>query len=1215
MTEIRVVDYARRLGDLQGLAPGELDTYLQDLADRLGLQGGPRLQLLGLAQLAAQKRAARPPLPDAPPLISLRQLLYDPRVLPIVARLGRPKAGDAIRPGVRKEIWLAAPPAALRGSPAGDHAAAAAAEDSLELVGLAVLKSGGAAEAAWAELGRPMQKAWPKFVRAGRPGAAIAITLEEADDLSRALLAEKEIAGQLDAAVTAPRSQAARALPAARPPAAPGRSPALDLARELSEAAGWAPPQSENGALQMLVQVGALQELAELGAGRPDAGRDLADAMKARRQEQLAAAGLASQLAADAARAAQLSVLAAAKFGIGAALSLALVERGAAAAADPDEVLAALAKLKGAAAAKLVAAEHEGRLKNWAAEAANSCAHKMQLRQLRDAADEDRERLVLARLKKFLAPAKGAGLRECQRCGFAVICPHELTTYELRLAHAPYAELEKGLRPYRSEGSGAATEVFCKLCGGRLLGGVAGPDAAKILGRVGEIEDDLRSALWGDALRLAGGAKPFLKFSSPIDPRNFASELIGVAFPLAAGDLGGRRRRAALGPRHERLVGKIYLYAQVLNLVLSARAKDAPRGRVLISLEGVRDGVPPSDLARALLAHLVSNSSQQTGGLEGVTKEKIANQFREAYKQILNTSGHQALIAFTGPELYLIEATTHPMYSALALGGRLAGRLPLGTTKQQKDPAGAVAREFEFVLGETLAQAASWKPPAKYGPFVRAVLAASSGGGRSFSYPSGSDPNWVARTPEIGMFGLSGLARGGAPSGAPTISDLFAGGAAGTPTVSDLFAGRATGGKKESKSKGSKENKIKKSKGKSLPGAPVPPEARPNSYRGALPALKVLRHYAAVRDAAGWAAHKKVRADAIKSAEPDLLMRLLATTPTRLALVHSAGRAYKNPPAALGRVYDLQGRRHEWQTGEPPIKCRACGLDWAQAEALDPVKVESAVRARSQAATMIAFFSRRCPEGTVHEGLPCAKCGRPETFEEGSPAAFAYFEKYSDAWRGLASRPLPALPRAAAPPAPDAAPFLKVAQEFGGRAVELAALLTAHGRNTRAEEFYNLGGGSEGRPEGELMVPPPPPVGFLDPRLAAADGAVRQLLTGLSRAGGAPKLPADFGWARRALAATGPGELLAYFQSVFAGLALAADVRAATQVVAKILDAESRLALAGEFRRGLLHEEMDVDVELEFKTDIGFSEPEGAKQTPYVALDMDVDRSLLAANL
>ncbi len=129
--------------------------------------------------------------------------------------------------------------------------------------------------------------------------------------------------------------------------------------------------------------------------------------------------------------------------------------------------------------------------------------------------------------------------------------------------------------------------------------------------------------------------------------------------------------------------------------------------------------------------------------------------------------------------------------------------------------------------------------------------------------------------------------------------------------------------------------------------------------------------------------------DAIVSAE-SARTRLLSIKYSHLFMAAMTGSStkfrYRN--TKLGRLYDENGRRHEWTKyvdsegnvltkplGFADIKCNVCGIMRSQCDRLDDNKIKSTLRLNIARDNFFIYYENKCPHGGIHESRPCKKCG------------------------------------------------------------------------------------------------------------------------------------------------------------------------------------------------------------------------------------------------
>lgn len=88
-------------------------------------------------------------------------------------------------------------------------------------------------------------------------------------------------------------------------------------------------------------------------------------------------------------------------------------------------------------------------------------------------------------------------------------------------------------------------------------------------------------------------------------------------------------------------------------------------------------------------------------------------------------------------------------------------------------------------------------------------------------------------------------------------------------------------------------------------------------------------------------------------------------------------------PFIMARIYDSNGKEHKWKNGV----CTVCGEKLVD-ETIDKNKlIADIVKLNHDIDNFYLYYQVQCPEGGLHDGIPCTKCG----FSGRDPA---YYEKY-----------------------------------------------------------------------------------------------------------------------------------------------------------------------------------------------------------------------------
>ena len=850
---------------------------------------------------------------------------------------------------------------------------------------------------------------------------------------------------------------------------------------------------------------------------------------------------------------------------------------------------------------KLVVTEYANRIEEWKLQAGNTCPHVALMQRFRAAVSLDEERKIMKRLREFFNRAAGAARSRgrpqltgdemawvvCRNCSFRLICPHLLELYQQKQDQAPYENIRRALQPYVStvNYTGAAAvfgyAFYCKICSEELFVR-AEESGLEELGGVGNMDNDFKKFLWAEMMKIVAprpGAPVLIRFTQSVDPRRFSGEAADACHPLALVAAGARRaaRGATTGQRLARtdqnqvwqeLLGVIYLYAYLFNLVLADAtgepAATASRSKpelsqhdVGISLENVRPNAAPEAYANALLTHLVKTHAVLLSKLENVTNEQVGNQFRDAYRHILDTHGRLQVVAQNGAKVFLTNLTKlDPYFAALNVGARVkslpgappGGPKPLGVVPAD-EPAKA-AQEFRTIMGATLADLVGAKFDKAFMPFIRAALSRRG----SVEYPTGVPPEWAYHIPELGLYKRAWGNRRAVeywqkhsppPSGAPDKGPQ------------KLAALVWVGGRREP------ERRPRKTRSAKAPPAkddarPAPDKQSEGARLFADSLFLAILYTTGVHNDETWDRYLQVAATAFRREKEFRRGFVYGQIPAyNFAYLSSPAPRFLSPrDVRITRLYDENGEAHVWDVylwhappsddekkgevytftkaeitkalnaadreGRPsPLAdyffddwiCSVCGARWKQTDKLDAKKAQRQLQVKARLSTFYIYYESRCPEDGLHVfggASACSKCGVDSTLlvasgrKKAPKEALAYYEKYADRLervrKAASSEAVRSMSKVTS--APTAAKTSKAAKP-PARSFDSVLKLATFMQKASASSNITVAqieamGATEGRTIDDVkggVGAPPPPERLDDPRILAADNTVRLLLT------------------------------------------------------------------------------------------------------------------------
>jgi len=204
------------------------------------------------------------------------------------------------------------------------------------------------------------------------------------------------------------------------------------------------------------------------------------------------------------------------------------------------------------------------------------------------------------------------------------------------------------------------------------------------------------------------------------------------------------------------LLAVIYLYAYLFSLALGVPPKtqnvklaDIVRVELYMPGQNQKSGAKqkpaPDEIAQTLLVHLVRAQSYSISKLESVSNQQIGNQFRDAYRHIQDTHGRLLITQQDSAAMMLTNLTYLDPYFAVLVK---AYEISTGASLWAKHTPTSAAALFSRIMGSSISDILASKPPAEYGPFVRSMLSRKGG----IEFPSGVKPEWVYHIPELNLF-------------------------------------------------------------------------------------------------------------------------------------------------------------------------------------------------------------------------------------------------------------------------------------------------------------------------------------------------------------------------------------------------------------------------------------------------------------------------------
>jgi hypothetical protein len=819
----------------------------------------------------------------------------------------------------------------------------------------------------------------------------------------------------------------------------------------------------------------------------------------------------------------------------------------------------------------VIVTEYENLIRQWDLQAANKCPHLGIARALREATAIGEQRKQIGRLREYLPTAGPSSKQEwipCKSCNFRAICPHALRRVELEIAQAPFEAVQAQLRPYArqvdltTDPLSSNYAFYCKICGEKLYEVFGNEFDIEGIRRLGNFDDDLKQFLWRTMMHILDpgrGTPPLVRFDRPVDPARFSAEASDLCHPLIHSVRTSPRFPAGSTQRAlwRELLAVIYLYAYLFGLALGLppktdKLKVSDVVQVQLATAKNNRGKPaPDELAQILLTHLVKSQALAISQLESVTNEQIGNQFRDSYRHIQDTHG-RLMITQQSSAALLATNLSHldPYFALLRRGVELATDTSLWKIHTPETG----GRLFTQIMGRSLGDILTEKPPQEYGPFVRSMLTRKGG----IEFPSGVNPEWVYHIPALGLFQKSWGARDAKKywnqllASSPKVVE---------PPETGIWYGGVAAKRKKDKKK------------KTVADGVVSTRRVSASLFWDATYLTIL-YTISVHDDDSYKAYREVlklaRAREREARESQMYNLLLARNS------YSEETAVSPPPSfdlvkkvPLSRLYDENGERHEWTTflwsaggyksvanaivetvgkkkspatsllltanetkkmllqalhegKASPLKnyaltdwvCSTCGVHWSQADQLDEKKVRTRLEAREKLYSFYTYYESRCPEHGMHEFDAATKCGKCDVEsdlltvsgrEKDWDRAFAFYTRYKDVFEklrrlgrgeGLGTSPSIASQVVLVPTATK--PTFE--RNFDS-VLELAKSLGAGKPGGQGVAIIEAMGGTEGFTIEEVNSgkKSDPPISMDDPRIVAVDGNIRELLTSYCR--------------------------------------------------------------------------------------------------------------------
>jgi hypothetical protein len=848
----------------------------------------------------------------------------------------------------------------------------------------------------------------------------------------------------------------------------------------------------------------------------------------------------------------------------------------------------------------LVLTEYENRKTEWNAQVNNKCPHVRLAKRLRTAPTTvDAEEILTELSKYFIERHRGkanpadalkggpsairdfAGRDEreaeaapqsqwlmCRNCGFRTICPHVRDRIRFEARGISYDELRTRLFKYAvrynaraEDGQPESYTYFCRICSERLAEFIEEDRTAELMGRFGDLDSSLRSAVWVEALNAA----KFVRFPAPTDPKQFASAVTNYVYPLvmlaeeATAKKSRKRALAAAAAEDEeggveprtRLYAVLYIYAYILNLIQSSESSNKKGAEV--GFEGVRPGAKISTYADRVLTVITDTHKGLLSQIEDITTEFIAARFKEAFRIVRGDSGDMRLKPVDAEEELANQTVViDPIYHYAVGGAKIFGDLPPGrSTTPEK-----ARREFETVMGDPLptivkASREYAKLPALAPLYSKKLVV---------EVPADTSLVFLYKDPRVNLYAK--LYRPKTKQKDAEDVKLFHSLADAVKGIESTGLNTWVGGSQ--KTKHARWDDHAAPQRKSILQRPGPDLI--DIERGyAIESYSLFLEYTtAITDQAAWDAYLQ-RLKRVRDAENGYLMlKATASLKTYYNFGFSKSRQFQRIDIPITMLYDENGDGHEWNIlvfqpagGSPDAsaasklieirtntkkkdddsvvraiatgviheatlidyKCGICGVRQTGTDSLNTERTIRSLRIASEIVSFYEFYETRCPKGGLHSftGSKCQKCGMSEDLSADpakrtlrNPAARTFYEQYESTFlverRAISDPPSIPVTRPAPPDVQDPG-LAKWAAEWK---YDYSAIVKAAEAIDATPATIEAIGDMEKRDYAEIKKGEgarPPPETMDDPRIMAADSDVRLFVANYNMLQSAYRLP------------------------------------------------------------------------------------------------------------
>ncbi|SIP85884.1 Hypothetical protein PACV_169 [Pacmanvirus A23] len=629
---------------------------------------------------------------------------------------------------------------------------------------------------------------------------------------------------------------------------------------------------------------------------------------------------------------------------------------------------------------KPIELEYERKQKYLEAVLNNKCPHVKLYRQFRNAKENDRAKKFYFDLSKFFKnKGESNSMIQCNNCGFDIVCPHVRDFTEMEFAQKPYSEIKAKLTKYIDKAV-VKDQYYCKICGEMISSLDAFDGVGETRDVASTMNEELKNFMWGE---IAINSK-YLKFGNLVDVPKLITTIRDACYPyifeIEKQILKSKTNSAEEIKAKKRLFVTIYAFAYMIHLILSNRGR---AGENEISFKNFKSKGAKSeivDMIRHVLEIIIMTKNVAIREIPGMSADLIKNKLIEAYKSIQST-GTQVITYSGEAEDILITLMLDPTYKFLykvnIIDDMLSGKLP---KKSKLD----IVDKIDYVMGEPIAKLEKEKDiftNVRIPKFDKWNLKAFDNIQSMKSGKTTSDNKYIYDTAEAGY-----LARSFEIFNDKLKLQLYK-----EPLYVDISAGK-----------------------RDDPTAMMDVKFRE----------PFEKHQA-----------KFIELEKKETMLYQYKALMAAKNYTRPGGKNS--RQWIDPGVGLGRVYDEDGNKHNWNiyivektVDEKPVrielkssdiakdtekgikftdnitdkKCSVCGILFSQCDKLEDTKIVESLNTKHTISNFFRFYENRCPKGGLHDygkGVKCSKCGIDSAYilKPDDKQSMNYYREYRDIYK------------------------------------------------------------------------------------------------------------------------------------------------------------------------------------------------------------------------